>query len=41
MNVIGTQMCDPMNSNTVIGTDPMAVDGKYGRCRGKREESRE
>ena len=38
MNAIGTQMCDPINYNTVIGTDPMVVDDIDGRCRRKREE---
>ena len=26
VNAIGTQMCDLINSSTLIGTDPMAVD---------------
>ena len=41
VNAIGTQLRDPINSNTVIGTDLMAVDGIDGRRRGKWEEAEE
>ena len=35
--VIGTYLRDPKNS----GTDPITVDGIYGRRRRKRDDSRE